>query len=69
MEVTWRIHTDLDIATAIEQDIVTLDVSVDDVQVMKVLKSLAGLMIVSVDSRKSMLRSLPRSKSSRSGLR
>jgi hypothetical protein len=29
--------TDLDVATAVEQDVVTLDVSVDDVQVVQVL--------------------------------
>jgi hypothetical protein len=29
--------TDLDVATAVEQDVVTLDVSVDNVQVVQVL--------------------------------
>ena len=38
-----EIRTDLDITTAVEQDVVTLNVSVDNVQVVEILKSLAGL--------------------------
>jgi hypothetical protein len=39
--------TDLDVSAAIEQDVVTLDVSVDDVQVVQVFQSLTGLFVVS----------------------
>jgi hypothetical protein len=69
MEDAWRIHTNLDITTAVEQYIVTLDVSVDDVQVVEILKSLASLVIVSMDYPKCMLQMLPQNKWSQSGLR
>lgn len=35
--------TDLDVATSIEQNIVTLDVSVNDILVVQVLETLASL--------------------------
>ena len=55
-------RTNLDISTAVEEDIVTLDVTMDDVLVVEVLQTLASLVIVSMAVIKIVQSSLPRSK-------
>lgn len=55
-------RTNLDISTAVEEDIVTLDVTMDDVLVVEVLQTLASLVIVSMAGIKIVQSSLPRSK-------
>ena len=36
-------HTNLDVTTSVEQDVITLDVSMDDVLVVEMLQTLASL--------------------------
>jgi hypothetical protein len=43
--------TDFDVSATVEEDVVTLDVSVDDVEVVEVLQALAGLCVVSICCR------------------
>lgn len=61
-------RTNLDVATAIEEHVVTLDISVNDVLVVEVLQALAGLYKCKQLFTRHGLVILPRSKWWRSGL-
>jgi hypothetical protein len=55
-------RTDLDISTAVEENIVTFDVTMDDVLVVEVFQTLASLITVSMADIEIVRFSLPRSK-------
>jgi hypothetical protein len=67
MDVWIGVRTNLDITATIEQNVVTLDVSMNDVLVVEVLKTLACLSGVSSGHCK-LGASLPQSRWWRSGL-
>jgi hypothetical protein len=45
-------HTDFDITTAIKQDVVTLDVAMNDILVVQMLKALASLLTINISCRR-----------------
>lgn len=61
--------TDLDVATGIKEDIVTLDVAMDDILVVQVFKSAASLLLSILFLSESLFLYLPQDRSWKFGPR